>query len=170
MSDSLKDLVAKSSFITTRLIETCGELTPEIEKEISELEVKIPAKIDSYCGLIDRLEAEAEFFEAKSKELQRVSKGLLNLKEKLRERVKFTMLENGLDILEGDNEKFTLSPSKAKLIVDSVNSLPREFQKVEVVVTAENEKIREALQNKVEIPGCRLEPTYALRKSINKRR
>jgi len=168
MSDTLKDLVVQSGNLVERLIEAGGELTPELEAELMVIETKLPAKIDAYAFIIDRMEVEADFFYGRAKRFETVANSLVNIRKNLHERIKQTMIEGGLKELKGIEERFLLSKAKARLIVESPDRVPDKYKRTTVTTTVDNDKLRGDLEDNVEVEGCKLEPSYGLRKYVNK--
>lgn len=77
------------------LIESFGELTPEIEALMGDLNSDLDRKIDGYCGLIQNFSRTADAAKAEVKRLTELAKAREAAATRLKERLKF-----GLDALE----------------------------------------------------------------------
>lgn len=98
---TLYELTAEMAAIEDELYESGGELTPELEQEMTETRESLMSKVDGYNALVQKLGAMAE---SAKKETERLTK-LRRVAEKAKERVKARLLWNmnvfGLDRLEG---------------------------------------------------------------------
>ncbi|CAB4152619.1 Siphovirus Gp157 [uncultured Caudovirales phage] len=166
-SSSLRELVQSSQSIVEALIESNGELSPEMELQLQNLEVALPAKIDSYSFILEKLEAEEEFWKAKAKQLTAVAKGCSNVRDRIKESLKQAAVQLGKDELVGNDVRFKISNSKPKLVIDE--SQVDEAYKI-IVTTKEIDKkrIEEDLKLNVPVQGASLVETKSIRSYINK--
>lgn len=165
---SLKELLVQNLNLENEILEMAGELTPENEVLLSELEIKIPQKISRYMGLIDRLELEAQHFENKAKKFGRAADQLTSLKERLLSNVKHLMIQNELSEIKGEDESFKLSKSKNSVSITDLSKIPRAFVTTTITDKPDKEKLRSHLERGEIIPGCTLENSYSLRRKVNK--
>lgn len=170
MSESkstLPALVSQANSLAEALLESGGELTPEIESALTINEKELGLKVDSYAIFVDRLEYEAGYFKAKAKELQAAAKVLENAQERLKENLKNAMRALKQDEIKGQDYKFKLSRSRPKLILDE-KVLPGDFKTQVVSYEPDKDKIQDAINAGLEVPGAKIEETFSLRKYINK--
>lgn len=167
-NQTLKQLLIQNLDLEKSILEMAGELTPDSEALLSELEIKIPAKVSRYMGLIDRLETEAQHFANKAKKFDRAAEVLTLLKERLLSNVKHTMLENGLSELRGEDESFAIKKSKKSVVITDLQKIPRAFVTTTVTDKPDKEGLRLAMERGEIIPGCSLQDSYSLGRKVLK--
>ncbi len=166
--ETLRGLVALSNDLLNQLVELSGELSPELEAQLATLEISLPAKVDSYAYLMDRLEAEAGFWKARAESNALVMKACLAAQKRLKENLKFAMQEQKSDEIKGNDIRFKLQNSKPSLIIDEATIDPAyTFQHVETRI--DKKKIEEDLKIGVPVKGAALEPSFSLRVYANRK-
>ncbi len=165
---TLRNLLIESSLLEEQLVECAGELTPALEESLALLDIKIPAKISNYMGLLDRLEMEGDNLYSKAKKYEMAAKALTGLRERLTSRVKANMIENNLKELRGEDESFTISASKKTVIITNYSELPRAFNPETISAQPDKEAIRQALERGEVVPGAMLQDSFVLRRKVNK--
>ncbi len=98
--NSLYDLVTLSQEIQRKLFECAGELTPEVEAEIIELEKKLPSKVDGYKFVTDELRNNAVLWKKRAADMAQVSKQYEAYADKLDDIMSMALERSG-DVLEG---------------------------------------------------------------------
>lgn len=93
-----------------------GELTPELEQALTETQESLVAKTDSYGALIRKFDAASVSIDAEIKRLQALKKTAVNAAERLKERVLYSMENNGIDKLDGTYTKFSLRNSTRTVV------------------------------------------------------
>lgn len=167
-NNSLVSIVKEVATLETMLIESGGELTPEIEQMLTVKEVNLPAKVDSYEAMLGRLEVIEGLYKERAKLFSSAAKSLANAQDTLKERLKFAMKELGVTELMGHDIRFKLSASKPKLVIEDEKLIPKEY-KVQVI-SEEIEKDRLTEDLKIgSVSGAKLEETFSLRKYVNKK-
>ena len=166
-NNSLVALVQESSDIIQALVDAGGELTPELEMALRDIDAKVPVKVDRMNWVIDRLGFEAEFWRLKADEMKKVAKGHENAEQFLRQLVKDLMINHGITSLEGNESRFLLKNREPELIITcEASELPPEFVDEELVVTHKinKKKIKEFLLANPDkaIPGVELRKSYAM--------
>lgn len=164
---TLRDLVKSSQSIVEALIESGGELSPEMEAQLQNLEINLPAKIDAYASVMERMEMEEEYWKQKAEVLRSVAKGCSNVRERLKESLKYAAQSINATELIGNDVRFKISNSKPKLVLDG----PIDPAYVIQVTTTEVDKkrIEEDLKIGVPVEGARLVETKSIRAYVNKR-
>ena len=160
---TLLQLVKTSNEITETLYESGGELTPQLEDNLKQLEVSLEAKVDAYVAIIERSDKEIEFLEHKIKQLQSVKKGLSTLKDHLKDRLKLASRELEKPVLEGIESKVTVSPSKPSVIIADESQLTDKYLEKVVTYKPLKDIILTDLNQGIEVPGVKLEQGYSLR-------
>lgn len=98
--NSLYDLVTLSQEIQRKLFEAGGELTPEMEASIIELEKKLPSKVDGYKFITDELRNNAVLWKKRAQDMAQVAKQYEGYADKLDD-IMCLALERSGDVLEG---------------------------------------------------------------------
>lgn len=160
---TLFQLTAEFQHLTSKLIESEGEISPEIEQHLSELERDILKKADSISFIKSRLKQESEFWQSKAETYQKLKRSCDRVSERLTDMVKTAMRKMEMWELKTKEERFVLSPMKQKLVVENETVIPREFFKEIVSFELDKGLLTDALRKGVEVPGAHLEDVIALR-------
>jgi len=168
MSETLNSLMAAQHELLEALVASDGELSAEMESKLAQLEVSVPAKLDSYYLIMERLDSEAAYFKSRAEEFAMAAKQMGSAKERLKDNLKFHMQSNALKELAGVDYKFTLSNSKPSVLIHNEELIPKEYCKEVVMVKIDKDKIREDLSLGVPVAGASLVEGVSLRSSINK--
>jgi hypothetical protein len=168
MSDSLRAIVAHSQSIIDQLAETDGELTPEMEAQLAQIDVKLPAKIDSYAHIMDRLENEEQYWKAKASQFNAVAKGLANTRARIKEALKDTMSIMGVDEIKGNDVRFKLSNAKPRLYLDE-SKIVDEYMQETIIREPNKVKIELDLKAGKEVPGAQFLESKSLRSYANRK-
>lgn len=148
------------------LVETGGEMTPEIEAALINIDSRTPDKIDAYAIIMERMDMESKYWKDKAKYMSAVGKACENVKEKLRSNIKYAMQELGKRELAGRDVRFVLSPSKPTLVIKE-EFLDAKYFKTEVVKTPDKKAIEEALLLGEDVEGAMVVESYSLRQYAN---
>lgn len=154
--------------IEQMLIESGGEITPEIELEMAINPKTISDLVDSKHLTLDRLEKSIELYEKKADQFSALASSLKNVKKFIETSIKQFMLENDKQVLAGNDFQFKTVRSKPSVEISDELFLPDEYKKEKVTVTPDKEKILKDLLIGIPIQGCILKESYSLRKQINK--
>lgn len=166
--ESLFSLVAQANQVTHLLAETGGEITPELEAMMTKVDVGIPAKIDAYKVVMERLEAESEYWKLKASQYSSMARSLQALSDKLNDSIKGAMKAMNLTEIAGNDYRFKLAAVKPSLKLD-VDKLDKTYLTVVQTTVPDKERIRAALQEGAEITGASLETSVSLRSYLNKK-
>jgi hypothetical protein len=165
--ENLMMMVAQLKDITAALVESGGEITPEMEAGLLALDAKIPAKIDSYAAVLERLDLEEGYWKQKADAFDRIAKGCRQARERMKDRLKLAMHEMGTDELKGVDARFKMVRSRPSLAIDE-SSLPDDFKMIETKVKPDREKIEETIKTGASVPGVTVVPSFGVRQYINK--
>lgn len=163
---SLAAIVFQASNIVTQIAEAGGELTPALEEAFDAIGRDLTTKSDSYAFVMDRLEAESEFWKGKADQFAKVARACAAAKERMGGAIKAAMIQLDRDEIEGSDFRFKLSPMKPKMIINQ-DHLPEEWLMVVTETVADKDRIRAALDGGGTVPGAWLEDVKALRKYPN---
>lgn len=164
---SLQSLVGEASAIERGLVESGGEITPEVEAWISSLNLEVAAKVDAYHFVIERTELNAGHWAAMAEKYGRVAKALSNTSSRMKSRLKQAMMDMGKAEVLGETVRYRLQNSAPSMIIDQ-ESLPAEFLMQKIELVPDKERIKAAVKQGREIPGVTLTKSFALRDYVNK--
>lgn len=157
---TLPELVGQASKIHQMIVEANGELSPELEQALSRVDLAVATKIDSYAYLERWFESQSSFYKSEADRYSKVSKALMNARERLRNGIKYAMQTLGRDEVQGMTTRYKLAGTQPSLEVNEA-LLPMEYKVIQYV--PDSAKIRAALKEGVNIPGAALVPGVALR-------
>ncbi len=174
--ESLKSLLQHQSHMANRLdellIESGGELIPEIEALLKQLEIveeqALPSKIDAFHFIINKSERMIEYNGDYKEIFARLQRGWKTVNTRLKEYLKFNMIAWGIEELRGDIFRYTLVNGRETLAIDE-SQLPPEFLMQVVNFVPDKEKITQALLKGEQVPGATLVPGKSLRSGTVKR-
>lgn len=167
MSKSLVNLVSHASELETALVESGGEITPEIESLLEIKDVHLPDKIDGYAMFLDRMELVEAFYKAKAEAYLRLAKAASNVIDRCESNLKFAMNATHQDELIGNDFRYKLVKSNPAVIVEEESKLDESYKITEVVTKIDKKKIAEDLKLGVPVEGARLEQSHSLRRYAN---
>jgi hypothetical protein len=161
---SLVALAQESAEIERIIIESDGELTPELEKALTINEINLPDKVEGYHNIIQRVELMSEHYKRQVEFYARLKKSCDNFETALKENIKTAMRITNTSEIAGNSIVYKLTNSNPKLIVFDEKVLPQEYKKEVVETVIDNKKIKDHLVAGLNVDGARLEPTDSLRK------
>ncbi len=128
-----------------------GELTPEIEEQLTINKEQLESKSVAYMQVIATKEDLNSAIDIEIKRLQALkkrNKGLVdNLKNRLLDAV------NLFGSFEVSYNTFSTRKSTS-VAVEDVNSLPTEYKTVKITEAADKKAIKEAIKAGIDVPGC----------------
>lgn len=157
---SLVEIFREANRIEKELIESRGELTPCLEAELLITKDQLSKKIDSYDFIINNFESKCDFYREMASKYSDAAESVENYSNRLKDRIKFVMMESGMRELEGETVKYKISSSMPRLVIDDESKIPDKYK----IITTQIDKqpLKRDLKN-IKIPGARLEETCALR-------
>lgn len=157
---SLVALTHEAIEILQTLYASNGEISPELEKRLSEVQNTLAHKVDSYSWIIETLEAEEEKLRARSDMFLRAARGCKAFRDRLKENIKLSMLSMQTKELEGEQVKFQVVAGAPSLKIDEA-LLSNAFKVA--VFQPDKPKIKEALDKGELVPGASYETSWQLR-------
>lgn len=154
INQNLMELMAQAMTIAQ---ENGGELPPELESQIAELEMNVNDKIENYCRLITNNDAECDILDQEIKRLTARKKTRQNSSKWLLSNLEFNIDDKGFD-----SPLFSLRWSKSEVVnIEDESQLPIEFfrQKIEV----DKVKVKKAIKDGEMVFGASIEQKKALR-------
>lgn len=167
MNTTLKQRIDDKLALWQLLAESGGEISPQIETWLNEIETNLAEKVDNYKLFLDEIENEAERLKTQSKLFNEASKQLTNLHNRIKDNIKFAMTKLETDTMNGQNFKFKLTNPIAKINIDE-DKLPLEYKKKLEEYVPDSDKIRIDVELGKTIPGVMVEYKPGLRTYINK--
>lgn len=137
-----------------------GEITPEMEKQLMITESQLQNKSIAYLEVIKRKESFNDLIDSEIKRLQQLKKTNNNLVGRLKDNLLEAVKAFGG--FQVGTQKFTTRKSSA-VIVEDVNSLPKEYKSIKVTESADKKAIKEALKGGKEIEGCYIQENLNLK-------
>lgn len=162
---SLRSITSQLIDVLREVEENDGELTPELEKVLGDIELASRNKVDAYYYRIKTYEELIPIVDEKLKEYQSAKKRLKSTIDWLKDNLKSRMKSTQSNVAEGNEVRYSLSESTKPFVFDE-NKLPSEYKIVTTTYKPDLIKIRNALKAGVEIPGVSLEPVYTLRSKV----
>lgn len=162
-SKTLPEIVAEANEIERALVESGGEITPEIEKRLEVTHTLLTDKADRYAFVDERLAMTADFWKRKEETCRTIRKSLEAAQQRLRDRVKAAMIEMGKTEVKGIDSRFVLTKCASRLVIEDEAKLPQDLVIVVTVRQPDKERIKAALAEGFEVPGAVLEGGQALR-------
>jgi Siphovirus Gp157 len=168
MSLKLADFITHASQIEKSLIESGGEISPELERELLIIDLTKREAVDSVQTTLERLEVMSDYWATKAENYAKIAKSLSFAQQKLKNYVKSLMAASGDAELTGLDWRLKLCPSKAKMVLNE-DELAKEYFKEKVTMVPDKTRIEEDLKLGVPVPGAALEPVFTLRVYPNKK-
>ena len=156
---NLYEITQEAQYLAV-LLET-EELTPELEQALIINQDQLQAKAVNYAKVIANYQAESDAIEQEIKRLKAMKESREKKIEWLKESVKKAMLVSGIEKVESPLFKLSVRRSEA-VEVDLVEALPKDFQNIKQVITADKVSIKEAIKRGENITGARLVENFNL--------
>ena len=160
---NLFELSTQFGFLISKIAEAGGELTPEIEDQLRELEFDILKKANSIVFIKERLEHDAEYWRVKSRMYSKIAIMLEKASERLKNNLKLAMNTTGVKDLIDGTSRIKLVDMAPKLVIENESEIPKLYMKQTVIIEPDLDMIRESLKLGASVPGCRLEQVQAIR-------
>jgi hypothetical protein len=139
---------------------------PDVPKEVveaalEEVEGSFDDKAENIVKLIKSIEADVKGYKEEETRLSTRRKTLENKVKGLKDYLEGSMI--ALDKKDIKGKIFTLAIKKnpPSIIIDDFNILPMEYKKIEE--KEDKKKIKESIDNGIEVPGARIEQKESLR-------
>lgn len=142
--------------IAEQLIDTGGEISPEIEEQLAITEEQLQNKSVAYSFVIKEIDNECEIIDNEIKRLQAMKKARENASTRLKNNIKEAMDLFQIDEIKTPLIKINFRKSET-VEVDDVNALPADYKVVKVTEQADRAAIKAALKDGIQIKGCRIE-------------
>lgn len=161
--NSLIEIAEKQRRADEELMLLGGELSPEMEKELQKIDTELLGKADAYSFILLKAQASIADFKNREDQYRSARKALETAVERIKDRIKYAMKLMEKTEIIGNEVKFTLSNSKASLVIENEKEVPKEFKKEIITTVIDKELIRGALESGILVAGAKLEQGSALR-------
>lgn len=169
MDKSLSLIVSEVAQLEAMLIESDGEITPEIESMLAVREIQLPEKVDRYASVIERFDLIEEFYKEKADQIYKLAKAAGTVSIRCKENLKASMMDLNVSELTGNEIKFKLSPSNPSVEIVDQSKLNGSYLITETITKVDKKRIGEDLKLGVPVDGAELRQTFSLRKSLNRK-
>ena len=143
------------------LIESGGELTPELESALKLNSEQLQQKGQGYGYLIKGMEYDVDVIDTEIKRLQEMKRVRQNAIERLKTTLKIAMELTGLQEIKTPTLKVSFRKSEA-VQVDDVALLDEKFIRVKTLKEADKTAIKEAIKAGESVTGAVLVTNYNL--------
>lgn len=151
MKQSLYNIIDQQRYTLLEIEAMEGELTPELEKQLTITATQLESKSIAYLEVIKTKDAFNLQIEEEIKRLQAMKKRNDTLVSRLKDTLLIAVKTFG-EFETGFNKFGTRKSSTVE--VEDVNQLPSEFKTIKVTESANKAEIKKALQSGKEIEGC----------------
>jgi len=139
--------------LSEMLIDSEGELTPELIEALEINGNNLKNKAVNYGYVIKQMEGNVDLIDAEIKRLQAMKKSRVNAADTLKETIKTAMLMYDLNTIEIPTMKLSFRKSESIEIINEAQ-LSEDFTTTKVTTTPNKVAIKEALKNGVEVAGA----------------
>lgn len=150
---TLFNITAEQRRINDALMESGGEVTPELEEALCVNAENFAIKVEGYATSIRKFDALAEAADAEIKRIQAIKKTAINSAKRLKEALVYGMEVMGMDKVEIGLNKLSFRSSTAVNIIDECK-IPNQYVKVETSI--DKMALKKDLQVGMEIEGAEL--------------
>lgn len=155
MKQSLYKIVEEQRYTLAEIEDMAGELTPELEERLIINSHQLESKSIAYLEVIKDREAYVNNAKEEIKRLQSIVKVNENLVDRLKDNLLMAVKTFGS--FEVGFVKFgTRKSTSVEVQEDMINSLPKQYKTVKITETANKTAIKKALEEGIEINGCKL--------------
>lgn len=153
MSKSLFRICEEQMLLNDMLMETGGELTPELEEALVINADNFQVKLEGYATSIHHFDALADAADAEIKRLTAIKKSAQGAQKRLKDTLAYAMETFGYDKYDIGLHKLSFRSSQAVNITDEVR-IPNHYVKVETKI--DKEALRRDLKAGLVVEGAEL--------------
>jgi sugar-specific transcriptional regulator TrmB len=155
MKQSLYNIIEEQRYTLSEIEAMSGELTPELEEQLVINAHQLESKSIAYLEVIKDREAYINNAKEEIKRLQNIVKVNDNLVSRLKDNL-LTAVKTFGEFEVGFVKFSTRKSTSVNVVEDMINQLPKEYKTIKVTESANKTAIKKALQQGIEIDGCRL--------------
>ncbi len=163
MSDkSIFDITNEAISINQSLVESQGELSPEVEKMLEVNAAELAVKIDSYAAILEQFEANILLWKARKERDSNMIKKYELAQERLKNNLLYAMKSLRLEKLTGTETAFKLRKNPGSVVIEDEKSVPDEYKTQTVITQIDKKAILKALRDGIPVSGCRLQMSESI--------
>jgi len=151
---TLPELLNHFTSIESRLAESGGEITPELELELNELSQSMAVKVDYLAYLCERAPVVANYYRDQAKRYLKIGQALDALPERVKDNMRHALFINGLDKIDGDEFSFLMQKPRVSVEIYNEADIPTHL--CTVVYKPSKTAIKPVLEAGGEVPGASL--------------
>ena len=155
MNKSLFNISTEMQMIINELMETGGELTPEIENALIITQDQLQSKSIGYAVVIRAMEYQNATIDAEIKRLQDHKRTRTNTVERLKNALSMAMQVCGMEVIEDATTKITFRKSQTLEIIDETK-VPKKYKTQVVTTKIDKNAIKADMKNGDKIKGVEL--------------
>lgn len=156
------DLAIQSNIIADSLLDSGGELTPELEQLLEVHTKELANKVDMLAFVLDRLERDAQLWKDRKQEADKLKSAYEKAHKRLKDLIKSAMVLMDKEKVHGSRYRMTCYSMKDTLVVEAEHLDPS-YLMAKTVYEPDKDRIRADLEAGKEVRGARLEPCKGLR-------
>jgi predicted RNase H-like nuclease (RuvC/YqgF family) len=164
---TLYDLVLEANKVEEALFKSQGEVSPEFENWIQEIDHMLEVKADNYAHVLDRIESTIEQLKSNAQQYQQAAKSLENHHNRIKERIKSALIAMNRESIAGEKKTFSLASCAQRLLID-VTELDPAYLMEKRELVPDKERIKADLKEGQTIKGAHLEGGKSLRITVTK--
>ena len=159
LSSALYDAANLASKIENALLETGGELTPEIEDLINFKDYQksdFEASIDIVAMTHERMQSIISYYETNIEMLNRILSSIVKASDKLISNVGEQMASHNLESISGIQREFKFRSNPPSVEILDESQIPEECKELKMTESISKKKIKELLSLGQDVPGARM--------------
>lgn len=160
-------IVNEALILEKMLIESGGEVNPEIEKALAVNSQELALKVDGYVEIIERFESLEAYYKTRAEYFKDISSRCKKAVDRLKENIKYGMNELGIDEIKGVDMRLKVSQTSGSLKITDEEMIPVEFKKEEIKTVIDTKALKEAIAKGLEVKGAEIIPGFSLRAYAN---
>ena len=160
--NTLAVLASEAADISRMLMESSGELSPELETRLSINEQSLLAKADNYNFIIEEMEAQSALWKRRKDACAAQQKKFETQIDRLKGRIKEAMKIMNRTEVSGSLYKFQIRKSQPKLVIVDETKIPNDCKMIVQTTVVDKEKVKSALVAGLDVPGATIEESGSL--------
>ena len=120
---SLLSIVNEAMTLEKMLIESNGEITPEIEQALAVNQQELSLKADGYHTIMERFDNLERHYLARADFYKRIASQCGGVVDRLKNNIKLAIHEMGVTEIKGEDIRFVIKETKGKVIIEDEEML-----------------------------------------------
>ena len=157
MSKSIFKIVNEYLDITSQLVETGGELTPEIESLLVINQAEFVTKIDSYASVLEQLRMAKDLWTKRKTRVGNVCKTIDAMTDRLKGNIIDSVKKLGVNKVDGKETAFRIKTTNGAVKFSDEKLIPEKYKIQTIVTTIDKAAIGDDLRSGIPVAGCYLQ-------------